>query len=193
MRACEVAACLDNMWLLVDTREQQTEQARARIESTGLLHVRQKLNCGDYSCACELPDGSTLSMADRVAIERKMNIDELALCFGKERGRFEREFERAKEAGTKIYLLVEGATWEKIYAGKYRSMVSPKALIGSINAFRARYGMQLDFCKAETTGKVIRDILKKELKEVLMNGSFGDQTPNPYAGVSEPVRAEGEP
>ena len=29
--------------------------------------------------------------------------------------------------------------------------------------------MQLDFCKAETTGKLIRDILYQELKEVLEN------------------------
>ena len=96
-----------------------------------------------------------------------MNLDELCQCFGRERKRFEREFERAKAAGTKIYLLVENGNWEKAYNGKYKSLMPPQALIASINAFRARYGMQLDFCKEETTGKVIHDILYRELKEYL--------------------------
>ena len=64
---------------------------------------------------------------------------------------------------------MENGTWEHAYCGKYRSMYNPKALIASIDAYRARYGMQLDFCKAETTGKLIRDILYRELKEVLEN------------------------
>ena len=66
-----------------------------------------------------------------------------------------------------MYLLVENATWEKVYSGKYRSLFTPQALIASIDAFRARYGMQLDFCKAETTGRIIRDVLYRELKEYL--------------------------
>ena len=57
--------------------------------------------------------------------------------------------------------------WEKAYNGKYRSLYNAKALVASIDAFRARYGMQLDFCKEETTGRLIRDILYRELKEHL--------------------------
>lgn len=98
-----------------------------------------------------------------------MHLDELCLCFGKERPRFEREFERARDAGCRIYLLVENGSWEKAYNGKYRSLLNPNALIASIDAFRARYGMQLDFCKEETTGRLLRDILYRELKEYLEN------------------------
>ena len=96
-----------------------------------------------------------------------MDLGELCMCFGKARPRFEREFERAREAGTKVYLLVEGGNWEKVYNGKYNSLMRPKSLVASIDAFRARYGMQLDFCKPETTGRLIRDILYRELKEYL--------------------------
>lgn len=167
MSPFELSASLDSMILLVDTREQPTKKLKERIEQTGLPHERRKLDSGDYSCACTLPDGSELDFSDKVAIERKMNLDELCLCFGKERSRFEKEFERAKEKGCKMYLLVENGSWEKAYNGKYRSLFTPQALIASIDAFRARYGMQLDFCKAETTGKLIRDILYRELKEYL--------------------------
>ncbi|WP_242970344.1 ERCC4 domain-containing protein [Blautia sp. An249] len=167
MTPFELEKCLDSMVLLVDTREQPTQKLKARIETSGLPYERQKLEQGDYSCKCTLPGGEELDFSSRVAIERKMNLDELCLCFGKERKRFEREFERAKEAGCKIYLLVEGGSWEKVYNGKYRSQYNQKALVASIDAFRARYGMQLDFCKEETSGKLIKDILYRELKEHL--------------------------
>lgn len=167
MTPFEIKNSLESMVLLVDTREQPTEKLKQRIDSTGLVHERRKLDFGDYSCKCMMPDGNELNFSSKVAIERKMSLDELCSCFGKERGRFEREFNRAKESGCRMYLLVENATWEKVYNGKYRSLFTPQALIASIDAFRARYGMQLDFCKAETTGRIIRDVLYRELKEYL--------------------------
>ena len=167
MTPFELEKCLDSMVLLVDTREQPTQRLQARIEISGLPYERRKLEQGDYSCKCTLPGGEELDFSSKVAIERKMDLDELCLCFGKERRRFEREFERAKENGCKIYLLVENGNWEKAYNGKYQSQYNQKALVASIDAFRARYGMQLDFCKEETTGRLIRDILYRELKEYL--------------------------
>lgn len=165
----EIEHCLESMVILVDTREQPTQKLKSRLEIIGLPYERKKLDQGDYSCKCILPGGEELDFSSRVSIERKMDIDELCLCFGKERKRFEREFVRAQENGCKIYLLVENGNWEKAYNGKYQSHYNPKALIASINAFRARYSMQIDFCKEETTGRLIKDILYRELKEYLLN------------------------
>ena len=172
MTPFELKASLESMMLLVDTREQPTEKLKTRIEEAGLPYVRKKLDFGDYSCSCVLADGTELDFSKRIVIERKMDLDELCLCFGRERTRFVREFERAEAAGCKIYLLVENATWEKVYNGKYRSLMKPQSLIASIDAFRARYGMQLDFCRPETTGKLIRDILYRELKEHLQGETY---------------------
>lgn len=169
MNNFDLERSLESMKLLVDTREQPTGRYKKRIEQIGLPHERRKLNYGDYSCECTLPDGSVLDFSNRVVIERKMNLDEICLCYGKERKRFEKEFERAKADGCKVYLLIEDGNWEKSYNGKYRSMLNPTALTASLNAFRARYGMQLDFCKEETTGRLIHDILYRELKEYLQN------------------------
>ena len=167
MTPFDLKASLKTMTLIMDTREQDTERREQRLQVCGLPYERQMLDAGDYSCVCHLPNGEKVNLTKHVVIERKMNLDELCQCFGRERKRFEREFERAKAAGTKIYLLVENGNWEKAYNGKYKSLMPPQALIASINAFRARYGMQLDFCKEETTGKVIHDILYRELKEYL--------------------------
>ena len=98
-----------------------------------------------------------------------MNIDELAMCLGTERKRFEREFERSKSDGCKVYLLVEDATWEKIFNHKYRSKMSPLSIIASLFAWIPRYNMIPIFCKSETTGKIIKEILYRELKEYLEN------------------------
>ena len=167
MHPVEVDECLEQMQLIVDTREQPTQQFKRRIEAAALPYKRQKLNAGDYSCICPLPDGSEMNLSDKVVIERKMNIDELAMCFGTERKRFEAEFDRAAEIGMKIYLLVEAATWEKIFRHQYRSKLHENALIGSILAFQARYDAPVIFCQQESTGKLIREILHREMKERL--------------------------
>lgn len=163
----EIDNSLKTMRLLSDTREQLTDRYKRRIAQIGLPCARRKLNAGDYSCDCLLPDGSIYDLSGQVAIERKMDLDELCMCFGRERKRFEKEFERAKDAGIKIYLLVENGTWEMAYGGRYKSLMKPQSLIASIDAFRARYGVQLDFCREETTGLLIRDILYRELKHHL--------------------------
>ena len=66
-------------------------------------------------------------------VERKMNIDELCLCFCKERKRFKAEFERAKINNCRIYLLNRKMQHGKsIILGKYRSKYNPIALIASL-------------------------------------------------------------
>jgi hypothetical protein len=114
-----------------------------------------------------MPDGTEVDFSSKAAVERKMSLDELCMCFTHDRKRFEREFERAKADGCKIYLIVEDGNWEKTYNGGYQSKMLPQSLVASINAFRARYNIQLDFCKQETTGKLIKDILFREVKEYL--------------------------
>ena len=128
----------------------------------GVPYERYKLDFGDYSVKCD-----RLSLANSVTVERKMSVDELCHCYCQDRARFEREFERAKDAGAKIYMLIEDATWEDIYGGKYRSKMRPESLVASILAWLSRYDCQLLFCKPSTTGQLIKDTLQRELKERL--------------------------
>ena len=175
MHPFEVDNVLQTLTILVDTREQPTARFKKRIEAMGAPAKRHKLDFGDYSAMVMLPNGEEFSLQDKVCIERKMDINELCSCFCQERARFTREFERAKEAGAKTYLLVENATWENIYNGNYRSLMNPHSLVASINAWLVRYDCVLIFCKPETTGKFIRDILFREMKERLA-GEIKKQT-----------------
>lgn len=165
----DINYALSHITILVDTREQDTPQARKRLESMYFPYERKKLDFGDYSAKCLLPDNTEIDFSDKFAIERKMSIDELANCFCSGRKRFTKEFERAKQANSKLYLLVENATWENIYNGCYRSQMNQKALIASIFAWLARYNCQIITCKSETSSKLISDILYREIKEHFQN------------------------
>lgn len=167
MTTPEILHTLESMVLLVDTREQDTMRLRARLEQVGIPHERCKLDFGDYSAKFISPDGQVYSLADRVVIERKMSLDELAQCFTHGRERFTREFERAKAVGGKIYLLVENGSFEAIEAATYRSKMNPKAFLASVLAWEARYNSPVLFCKPKTSGKLIKEILYREGKQWL--------------------------
>lgn len=169
---------LESMTILVDSREQDTDRARRRYQAFGVPYEKATLSYGDYTYTATLPDGSRVhdpdhTVAPVVAIERKMNLDELAACFTYERKRFQKEFERASANACRVYLIVENATWENLYNGKYRSRYHPNAFVASLGAWMVRYNAEVLFCKEETTGRLIKDILYRDLKERLERGEFG--------------------
>ena len=162
----EVKNALENIVLLVDTREQDTMAFRKRLKNIGFKFERQKLDFGDYS-AKVVAESKTIDFSNDFAIERKMSLDELCACYCKGRKRFKREFLRAKEKNAKLYLLIENADFDKVYNGEYRSLMQPQALVASIIAWLARYNCQLLFCSAKLSGKIIREIIYREVKERL--------------------------
>lgn len=162
--------------ILVDSREQDTDRARERYASFGVEYARAVLDYGDYTYNLALPGGQLHDLSKRIqskcVIERKQDLDELAMCFTRSRERFEREFERAKAQGARIYLLVENASIDALLAGQYRSKFAPKAFIASLMAYSVRYGMAPVFCNARNSGAIIREILYRDAKERLEGGEF---------------------
>ena len=173
----EQDAMLQSMQILVDTREQNTERARKRYTTFGVPYSRATLSYGDYCYNAQLPNGEWLFkegeiVSAPIAIERKMNLDELAMCFTRERDRFEREFQRAKANNARIFLLIENATWENLLNGKYRSRYNQNAFLASLAAWIIRYDLQLIFCKEETSGRLIKEFLYRDLKERIGRGDY---------------------
>ena len=169
MHPIDIESTLKTMVITVDSREQATEQSKRRYADFGVPWERGKLDFGDYSAVFTLPDGTEFSLKDKAVVERKMNLSEICGCFTHVRPRFTREFERARQAGARTYLLIEDASWEKAYNGKYRSQMKPQALVASMFAWLARYDCQIIMCKVETSGKLIHDILYREAKERLQS------------------------
>lgn len=177
MTPIEELEMLESLTILVDTREQPTERAKKRYQGFGVPYKRAHLNYGDYTFNAKLPSGKWLYeegqiVSAPIVIERKMNLDELAMCFTRERDRFEREFQRAKTNNARVFLLVENSTWENLINGKYRSQYNAKAYLASLCAWIVRYDLQLIFCKEETSGKLIKEFLYRELKERIGRGEY---------------------
>lgn len=169
MKQAEVKRCLERMTVLVDTREQDTELLHKRLDGLGCAWGRDTLPYGDYMAQTTDDAGTVIRTLG--AVERKMGISELCSCFSAERDRFQREFERAKAAGARLWVLVEEATWEKMYNGQYRSRMTPESLTASVLDWCAKYRIIPVFCHAETTAKLIHDILYYELKVQLEGGT----------------------
>ena len=160
----EAEKCLADMVFIADTREQDTDGLRRRL-SYLTPYEREFVDHGDYTAKTLLPDGSWFYLP--VCVERKMNCDEIIGNLIRERDRFTAEFERAKEAGTKMYIVVEGASWLKFYNKVYRSLAHEKSVIASLCTWMARYNCPILFCDMYISGKLIRDILHYEMREAL--------------------------
>ena len=178
MNPLEIEACLKSMEILIDTRERPTKVSNKRYASFGCPSKRHTMAFGDYTYNFTLPNGKLLfepygTAEGDCVIERKMNLEELSGCLCQQRDRFRKEFERASQNNASIYLLVEDATWEKIINHGYKTKFNPNAFFATLTAWIARYDIKLIFCKKETSGKLIKEILYRELKERLENGFYG--------------------
>lgn len=164
----EMENILKTIFLIVDTREQPTEQYFKRLDSVGLPYRRQKLDFGDYSCGYCPQNGFEVLLDKEIVIERKMSLDEICGNFTKGRERFAREFERAAKSGAKVHLIIENGNYEKIIGGKYRSKLNSNSLLASFIAFADRYNISVHFCKSETTPLLINRIFYYHIRNKLM-------------------------
>lgn len=171
MTPFEINDALEHMTVIVDTREQPTARLKGRLRQMGCPNERRKLDFGDYSAFFAYSD-KVIDLSQKCVVERKMSLAELCQCYCQGRDRFTREFERAFKAGARVYLLVEDATWEHVYAGAYRSQMTPQSLVASMCAWMARYDCHLVFCRPETSGKLIKELLYREGKERMERGDF---------------------
>lgn len=167
---------LETFRIIIDNREHNTPRAAERYAAFG-KYEKATLSYGDYCGNVQLPSGAVYNTSEtvlpRCVIERKMSLDELAGCFTRGRDRFRREFERARNAQAKVYLLVEGGSWEAIMNHRYRSRFRPEAFKASLTAWMVRYDASVVFCKTETAGPLIREILYRDMKERLEKGEYG--------------------
>lgn len=177
MEQMEIEQILDSFQIIADTREHNTPRAKKRFQAFGVPVKRATLNYGDYTWNCCIDGNEYYNTSGRLSpacvIERKMSLDELAGNLTRGRKRFQREFERAAINGAKVYLLVENANWESIMMHRYRSKYHPKAFLSSLTAWMVRYNITPVFCRSETSGDLIKEILYRDLKERLARGEHG--------------------
>lgn len=169
----EIDRCVTDMTVLYDTREQDTAALRKRLTAMPCPTRREKLDSGDYSCETILPDGKVYSLKSKFAIERKMSLGEICGNFCRGRGRFKHEFDRFRNNGGILCIVIENANLRHLRAHKYNSQMSPASLMASLSAWYAEYDAPFYFCDRDDTGYLIYNLLKYQLREHLRR-EFGD-------------------
>ncbi len=141
------------MKIIVDTREQcpykfEAEQyAAATVETAGLA-------TGDYSLR---------GFENQIALERK-SLDDLAQTLTAGRDRFSRECQRGR--GLAYFALVIESSLEDIKNHRYKSKMTPQALLQSLAAFSVRYGLHVIWAGSRQGGEYLTfSILQKFLRE----------------------------
>ena len=161
----ELADALKDLKIIVDTREQVNDHVTTYFDSKKVNWINRKLDIGDYSA--QLGEDT---YEKSVVIERKHNLDELCGNLTADRDRFEREFLRAKAYNTKVFLLIEEASWNDVFIGNYRSKLSPKSLLASLLSWQTRFNVTILFTSNGNTGALIHGILYYAVREELLYG-----------------------
>lgn len=160
MTSKEFTDILNDMVVIVDTREQKNQHILDYLIANNVPYIRKKLDSGDYSF--ELPNYQHLNLDKTSVVERKNSIDEISQNFTKGRDRFIREFERIPK-GVDVHLVIENFTWTKLLNGTYRSKVSPKSVYASLFTFSNRFGIKTWTPTKADSGMVIYNALYYDL------------------------------
>lgn len=146
----------------IDSREKPRAITRilAEFQKQGVKYYTSKLYVGDYM-NLDNP---------RLVIDRKQNLNEVALNVCQEHKRFVDELTRARDAGIHLIILVEhGRSIETledvIWWDNPRLQVSPKAMTGEklykiMCTISEKYGCEWAFCQKANTGKKILELLQ---------------------------------
>lgn len=155
---------LKDMVIISDTREQKWQHIENYLLLEGIEYKVEKLDTGDYTCI--FPNYPELKLDKKYLIERKGSLSELAGNFTKGRKRFIREFERVGK-DQKMHMVVETATWRKIFNGTYHSKFHTDSYKASLFTFGIRYNVPIWFCEKKESPEIIYKILYYEVREYL--------------------------
>lgn len=159
--------------VVVDTREQRPWRLSPLRTTGGTLPT------GDYSVA---------GLTSEIALERK-SMDDLLMCVGRERLRFERELQRLRSYATKSVICE--CSWLDLERGDWRSQVTPEQAIGSVLGWIAMGIPVVMAGNADKAGKYAAKILfiaaRRRWREL---GSFFEEhleTGTKQRGAKKPV------
>ena len=138
------------------------------------------LKTGDFTICVLLPTGEKINFQDKIVIERKKDLNELASNFYDSKSkdeegltRIEREFKRAKEQGIKVHLVIETTdVISKILSSKHfrydkASKINPRAFMSLFLSICNRYNINVWYVDKKDSARLIHDLLYAYAKEYL--------------------------
>jgi len=155
-----------DMKIIVDSREKRNEHIIDFLKDNKIPYEVRGMRTGDYTC--EFPNHPELGLDGKFLVERKASLNEISGNFTRNRSRFIREFERIAP-DQKMHMLIETATWRKIFNGTYRSSFHPNSFKASILTLCIRYNCPIWFAEKKESPELIYKILHYEARERLRN------------------------
>ena len=156
------------MIVLVDSREQKNKHILDYFQRQGISYELMKLDYGDYSCKIPEAAGRDLYFHDSIVIERKASLEELSGNLAQNRDRFECEFLRARNAGAKVYLMVEDPRgYTGICNHAYKTQLNPASYMASLKTWEHRFDANVQFIAPELSGYYIAATLQYFVREAL--------------------------
>lgn len=167
----QIKVLLDNLVVIVDTREKSNKHIIKYLEVKGIDYIERKLDSGDYSVivkANENIGNEEIDLSEYVAVERKKDLDELAQNLTKHRDRFFREFERFNGNMT---IVVEESSYMDLLTHNYRSQYNEQGFNASLMSIKAKYNIDTFFLHKKQASPIyiltfLKSFAKKYLREV---------------------------
>ena len=141
--------------IIVDTREKKISHILKQFTECGEDFVIKTIDTADF-----YEESNPL-----LRIDRKQNLNEIAsnLCT-KDRERFRRECQRAKDKGIKIIFLIESSGYSTLEDVKRWqspfSKINGKYLFSEMRKIQIVYKHEFKFCSKANTGRTIISILR---------------------------------
>ena len=166
----EIKKLTKQMIVLIDTREKRNEHILSYFDKQGITYRKEKLDFGDYTFL--LPSAATgqgdIYFHDSIVIERKASLEELSGNLAQKRQQFETEFLKARNAGCKVYLMVEApGGYSDIVGHRYRTEFTPAAYMASLKTFEHRFDANIQFISPEYAGYYIVSTFQYYAREKL--------------------------
>lgn len=155
-------------YIIIDTREKKMH-IKEMFDALGTHYERGKLSYGDYGIKIVPNDilGNTEDIIFKVAVERKNGLDEISNNLAKEKDRFHREMQRAKDEGAEMVIMIEDCTYLDIATHNYSSKLSPKSFMGLLHSITAKYGFQFVFVPKTISSLFVYNYLKYFVRNYL--------------------------
>lgn len=144
----------NHLVVIVDKREKEWSSVEEFFKSKNIKYQMGTNETGDYTVEIEPNDiiGNTKPLMVSASVERKGSLSELIGNLKEDR--FENELIRS-QALDSFVILVEGACYEDIVGGNYRSEYKPQAAVGRLKTWELEYGFSLNFASKEMSGRWI--------------------------------------
>jgi len=165
MTDAQISKILQDLTIICDTREQKNKHILDYLTKNKVKYIVEKLETADYSFY--LPNYPHLELDLSILVERKNSWDEIIGNFTKRRKQFIAEFERLDDE--EMHVVIETATWRKLFAQSYRSKVAYQSILASTLTFSTRYDAKFWFVQPQDSGELIYSLIYYGLREKLKN------------------------